>query len=487
MDVANSEGAIRQRCISLVEAIFEKYGDSDSSDVPRSCGNSENSPAVFLKIKSTMSARKRDLIVLDEQNINTTGDLNRIVDLLESVSHLDLSKNQFDSWQALCEILCRCPLLQHCDLSYNSSSCVSICSNNFGLQLPKLKRLVLNGTQIPIKCLVDILQSSPCIEELHLSLNNYSSIQEHMNHLKQPLITFHTVHILHADQCCFNDWISLAALGSLFPCLEILVAAENPIEDAAFLDDPEKMKNHPENPDQKVDQNVKKIAQDVFGNLHCLNLNRWPIREWSSVDCLRFFPLLGEIRALGLPLFDGLNDDERRMLFIARLPDLTVLNGSAISKTQREDAERFFIRNYVDAPDRPERYYELVKIHGHLNKLLDLDLSPKSHAEIRLVHDDENRSEIRTVNLNQSVAQFKQSLRSFCDLPPNRIRLWYLDIEVSHVLGMDELRYPGVMLHALRVADGDEFHIQAKPEHCPIRKRTSGSTSSTQASPAKNN
>jgi len=51
----------------------------------------------------------------------------------------------------------------------------------------------------------------------------------------------------------------------------------------------------------------------------------------------------------------GLSDDGRRMLFIARLPNLVVLNGSAVSEAQREDAERFFIRFYLDANVRPER------------------------------------------------------------------------------------------------------------------------------------
>lgn len=65
MDDSANDGASRQRCISLVEAICEKYGLLESSDVPRSFSTKTNSksdaPAVFMKIKSTAYARKRGM------------------------------------------------------------------------------------------------------------------------------------------------------------------------------------------------------------------------------------------------------------------------------------------------------------------------------------------------------------------------------------------------------------------------------------------
>lgn len=52
-------------------------------------------------------------------------------------------------------------------------------------------------------------------------------------------------------------------------------------------------------------------------------------------------------------------EHERRQLLIARLPNIHTLNGGgAITHEEREDAERAFIRYYMDKPesDRPERY-----------------------------------------------------------------------------------------------------------------------------------
>lgn len=51
-------------------------------------------------------------------------------------------------------------------------------------------------------------------------------------------------------------------------------------------------------------------------------------------------------------------EHERRQLLIARLPNVETLNGGGvISCEEREDAERAFIRYYMDKPeaDRPER------------------------------------------------------------------------------------------------------------------------------------
>lgn len=41
-----------------------------------------------------------------------------------------------------------------------------------------------------------------------------------------------------------------------------------------------------------------------------------------------------------------------------RLPSISLLNGSVVTDSEREDAERFFIRYYLDYPERelPYRY-----------------------------------------------------------------------------------------------------------------------------------
>lgn len=45
----------------------------------------------------------------------------------------------------------------------------------------------------------------------------------------------------------------------------------------------------------------------------------------------------------------------RRQQLVARLPALRQLNGSRITETEREDAERAFIRVYMDLESPPPR------------------------------------------------------------------------------------------------------------------------------------
>lgn len=67
-------------------------------------------------------------------------------------------------------------------------------------------------------------------------------------------------------------------------------------------------------------------------------------------------------------------------LSFCRLPSVTVLNGSVVTEGEREDAERFFIRHYLDCSEEtlPQRYcwhtytlqsveVELLYVRGTVN------------------------------------------------------------------------------------------------------------------------
>lgn len=85
---------------------------------------------------------------------------------------------------------------------------------------------------------------------------------------------------------------------------------------------------------------------------------------------------------------------------IARLPYIQTLNGGGvITAEEREDAERAFIRYYMDRPesDRPERYNELVAIHGKLDPLVNIDLRPEKRVKVTFTYGD--TSEVRSVDV----------------------------------------------------------------------------------------
>ena len=109
------------------------------------------------------------------------------------------------------------------------------------------------------------------------------------------------------------------------------------------------------------------------------------INSWQEVEKLRRFPGLNDLRIQGCPFLDELNRKEKRTMLVARLPNVKILNGGdMISKTEREDSERAFIRYFLDTPEqeRPERWQELVEVHGILDPLVNIDLSPDMSVKV---------------------------------------------------------------------------------------------------------
>lgn len=72
-----------------------------------------------------------------------------------------------------------------------------------------------------------------------------------------------------------------------------------------------------------------------------------------------------------------------------------ILNGGdKISKEEREDSERAFIRFYLDSEEKPARYFELEKVHGKLDPLVNISMKPEVQAEVIISHNDEVRKQI---------------------------------------------------------------------------------------------
>ena len=104
------------------------------------------------------------------------------------------------------------------------------------------------------------------------------------------------------------------------------------------------------------------------------------------------------------------------------------------------------------------RYYELEEIHGKLDPLANVCLTPQTTFTVSVVFDDQVK--VMDISTNQTVSQLKASLASQVGCPPHRLRLFYLDKQLN--MGLDELKFPQKMVYNLNVNDGDEFHIWHK-------------------------
>ena len=138
--------------------------------------------------------------------------------------------------------------------------------------------------------------------------------------------------------------------------------------------------------------------------------------------------------------------------------------GSPITTTEREDAERAFIRHFLDTPEvkRPIRFNELVAVHGLLDPLVNIDLSPEINVKVSIYYKEECREE--SISVMQSVKQFKQMLQGYFNIAPTNMRLWYYDQEMTKIAGPEEMKFPNKELYTYNVIEGDYFLVDEKAQ-----------------------
>jgi len=135
----------------------------------------------------------------------------------------------------------------------------------------------------------------------------------------------------------------------------------------------------------------------------------------------------------------------------------------------------------------------LLSIHGRVDPLAEVDLSPPKHADVKVVYNqinkevtndenEEKQTKLLKIDLNKSVKDFKVQLRSVFEffpffeirfhsvihfssmfgVSPSQMRVYYVDHEMSEILGPEELRFNQKKLYTYNIQDGDEFLIDHK-------------------------
>ena len=145
---------------------------------------------------------------------------------------------------------------------------------------------------------------------------------------------------------------------------------------------------------------------------------------------------------------------------MARLPNIRTLNGGdPVSEVEREQAERAFIRAFLDTEPgaRPGRWAELVAVHGELEPLVKIDLTPETgryhpagtrylhylHCPVFRVgvwHGDSEH--VLHVSVRQRVKHLKTSLASLFPVAASCMRLWYYDQDLWRSAGPQEMKWP---------------------------------------------
>ncbi|EZA56266.1 Tubulin-specific chaperone cofactor E-like protein [Ooceraea biroi] len=452
---------------SLLEALELKYGSS-TTDCSLTDDEAESgSPKVALSVsifipKKSPRHTVPALLVLQDCDIESAGnDAEKLRSKCKNVEELDLAQNKLSQWAEVFGILQHMPKIKFVNLSFNClAEVLEIKHGNYDL----LRNLVLNGTRVSWSTVQGLVRLLRNLEELHLSLNEYKTVN--LEYLK-PENKNPALKKLHFTGNPVEIWNEISKLGYLFPNLKSLVLAECPLRSES---------------ESESSGTTIKSPHDPFRMLRFLNLNGTLLSTWDEVERLARFPVLKSLRIQGCPLFESpreYTEHERRQLLIARLPNVETLNGGGvISSQEREDAERAFIRYYMDKPeaDRPERYSELVAIHGKLDPLVNVDLTPEKRVKVTFTYGD--LVEVRSVDVYRTVFELKTKLESMVKIPANRMRLFYVDQEMKAQYGPEEMLYPNKQLYRYNIRNGDEIIIDSKLN----RFASTSSTSSIRSS-----
>ncbi|KOC62497.1 Tubulin-specific chaperone cofactor E-like protein [Habropoda laboriosa] len=436
---------------SMLEALELKYGSSTTDcsltdeETESSSPKAALSVSIFIPKKSPRHTVPA-LLVLQDCDIESAGnDAEKLRNKCKNVEELDLAQNKLSQWTEVFSILQHMPKIKFVNLSFNSlAEVLEIKHGSYDL----LKNLVLNGTRVSWSTVQGLIRLLHNLEELHLSLNEYKTVD--LDYQK-PENGNDSLKKLHFTGNPVEVWNEISKLGYIFPNLESLVLAECPIRS--------------ESESESSGISIKS-SHDPFRKLRFLNVNGTLLSTWDDVERLARFPVLKSLRIQGCPLFESpreYTEHERRQLLIARLPNVETLNGGGvISSQEREDAERAFIRYYMDKPeaDRPERYSELVAIHGKLDPLVHVDLTPEKRVKVTFTYGD--LIEVRSIDVYRTVFELKTKLETMVKIPANRMRLFYVDQVMKAQYGPEEMLYPNKQLYRYNIRNGDEIIIDSK-------------------------
>lgn len=256
-------------------------------------------------------------------------------------------------------------------------------------------------------------------------MNNYSGVDLteaflHSN-LKQ----------LNLNENSIQEWEEFVKLSHAFPNLQSLFASNNPVQ-----------KIHP-------------LSSGIFPSLFTLNLNGSGLHQWQCIERLQELCQLKELSVMKIPLGAEMEEKKRRQAFVARLPRIAKLNKSSVTDTERETAERWLLREVKGSPDPPAVYQDLLKKHGQLDPLADVNLNPVEMVTLEFVIcDEDGRVEERTVNVDQTVWDLKTWIADhLLGVPVSRFRVW-----ARGQLMKQNQKY----LYTYRFYDGDSLQIEMK-------------------------
>nr|XP_006813020.1 PREDICTED: tubulin-specific chaperone cofactor E-like protein-like [Saccoglossus kowalevskii] len=151
---------------------------------------------------------------------------------------------------------------------------------------------------------------------------------------------------------------------------------------------------------------------------------------------------------------------------IVNLPRIKILNGSEVSGNEREKAEIHYVRYFADEESPPNRYHELTKIYGKLEKNYKLYMRKpfKRDADIKIMYNGKCVDEIH-VKLKDAIGKLKSTCSNLTSLHRRHIRMFHMSKNVVDDNGepvFQELFLESLPMSRFDIMDGDEIYVEKK-------------------------
>jgi hypothetical protein len=305
--------------VPFVDAVRDKYEHKVGSEEGGELVGGDKTGAKQALAKLTR-------VFVADSDIDSPGGDGDVAATCGAIEELDLGGNRLCEWSSLVALVRQLPKLHWLGLDRVGLAPLDALPEGFGGAVGGLRTLCVSGTGMAWEQLLLLSGAMPLLEELHFADNCVTSLRPASG---EPIATLQRVRSLYLEGNSIAAWEDVLAVGGL-PELQLLNLNHNQVGTVP----------------------ADAGAAPRFGSLRHLMLRGNPISEWASIDALNGFAHLTEMRLAELPLLSGMSGAVGRRTIVARLGKLAALNGSEVRGREREDAERFYLRQI--AQEYPE-------------------------------------------------------------------------------------------------------------------------------------
>ncbi|GAV53912.1 hypothetical protein ZYGR_0AK04140 [Zygosaccharomyces rouxii] len=419
--------------VSFYEALQEKYGKPHNEGEDIYLGTKRVESFGFEKLAiEEQNLGNLQGICLDHCKISCLkNDIDRAPNNFFNISELDLSYNLLSDIKEICEFISCFRDLKFLDLSGNYFT--KGWENLDQYSFPAVTILYLSNCRLDLYQLNKLLKTFPSVEILNVSKNYLRDVTDSVVQLSASTreLTLSGNSIRHLPRSLSN-WN-----------LHTLNLSHNAIQTASY---------------------------SLRTDLKNLDLSYNLIDDWKTLDQLNIiFPELHSLRVNGNPFFENGEDHLAQFyLLIARVNNLDILNGSLLSKKEREEAKLFFVsqvsQGLVEYDKSSELWYRLHRQYAPNYDIKGIEKSWLGSQILNLrVKQEETQTTVDlTILSSYTIRNLK---RIICE----HLSMNILEITLCYYIApsvLEEICQDFTPVSDLNLTNGDSIYVKRKrPEH----------------------